>query len=367
MPYPLLLHGAHAPGPVRYEPFSDWLVPWSFGDPAAEHRALTEGAGLFDYSMLAVVEVSGEDRVPFLHNLLTNDIKRLAPGQGCRAALLTPEARVIAPMLVLAGADACRLMCDAAFAAPLAQALEGYVFSERVAIANQERGLAALAVQGRGSLAALSAAGLQAPAEDDRHRAVRWHALDVHIVRHALLGSQGALLLIEAGAALRLWGAVQRAAGTRVRTCGWDAYNTARIEAGIPWFGIDADASNLLPETGLEARLVSDTKGCYVGQEIVARVATYGSPSQRVRGLVLDGEDVPQAGDEVRLDGAVVGRVTSSCRSLALGRPVALGMFKRTAYAPGTRVTMGGQTAVVVEQPVRPLSPGGSARTPAGG
>ena len=117
----------------------------------------------------------------------------------------------------------------------------------------------------------------------------------------------------------------------------------------------------------MEARLVSDTKGCYVGQEIVARVVTYGSPSQRVRGLVMDGDDVPQAGVAVRLAGAAVGRVTSSCRSLVVERPIALAMVKRAAYEPGTRVEVGGQTATVVEQPVGGLSPGGTARTPAGG
>jgi aminomethyltransferase len=119
---------------------------------------------------------------------------------------------------------------------------------------------------------------------------------------------------------------------------GWEALNTARIEAGIPWFGIDMDMTNLLPETGLEDVLASGTKGCYLGQEIIARMRTYGSPNKKLMGLRVEGRDVPQAGDGIVRAGEMVGRVTSGCDSPALRRPIAMGYVKRGAYEPGTAV-----------------------------
>jgi len=364
VPYPLLLHGKHAPGPVLYEPFDGWLVPWRFGDTREEHRALTEGAALLDYSMQALLEVRGEDRVAFLHHLLSQDIKRLQPGQGCRAALLSPEARIVASMLVLAEADACWLLCDAERAAPLTTTLERYLFGERVRITNHERRFATLAIQGRESVTVLSGLGWTIPQADESHAMAIWDGHPLRLVRHALIGDTGALLLIDAAAAERLWRDMQRRAGPRLRLAGWDAYNIARLEAGIPWFGIDVDTGHLLPETGMERRLASDTKGCYVGQEIVARVATYGSPSRRLRGLVLAAGEAPAPGTLVRFQGEDAGRITSSCRSLVLNTPIALAMLKRAAYELGTRVEVDGRTATVVEQPIGGLTPGGTGKTP---
>src|SRR3989338_2694292 len=99
--YPLLLHGRHSPQALAYEPLGPWLVPAHFGSAAAEHRALRRGAALIDYSILSRVEVTGSDARDFLQRLLTNDVRALQPGGGCRAALLTPNGRLIAETLVL--------------------------------------------------------------------------------------------------------------------------------------------------------------------------------------------------------------------------------------------------------------------------
>jgi len=101
MVMPLLLHGRHAGPHVLYQPFGPWIVPWRFGSLEEEYLALRTGVGLIDDSTQALLEVQGADRTSFLHNLLTNDIKRLTPGTGCRSALLTPNAKLIAEFLVL--------------------------------------------------------------------------------------------------------------------------------------------------------------------------------------------------------------------------------------------------------------------------
>ena len=94
----------------------------------------------------------------------------------------------------------------------------------------------------------------------------------------------------------------------------------------------------MLPETGLESRLVSYTKGCYVGQEIIARVQTYGQISRKLMGITLEGSQVPEAGDAIRKDGQPVGAITSACFSPALKQPIAMGYVKRPVYVAGTNV-----------------------------
>ena len=138
------------------------------------------------------------------------------------------------------------------------------------------------------------------------------------------------------------------------RPVGQAAVETLRIEAGTPRFGRDVDASVLLPEIPFDA-LVSQTKGCYPGQEVVVRIRDRGHVNRHLRGLVLDGVDVPETGAEVRADAAAIGRVTSATRSPALGRAVALAFVRRQHAAPGTRVEVrsGTQTlgATVSELP----------------
>jgi aminomethyltransferase len=358
MPYPLLLHAKHRDTSVTYEPFGEWLVPWRFDSLEAEYAALRTGAGLIDYSTQALIEVRGKDRASFLHTLLSNDIKRLAPGHGCQAALLTASAKLLASLLVVADADALWLLCDANRAPTVCQTLERYRFTEEVILTNHERREAVLALQGPRTFKMLSPltgthSDLQHPGD---HVAGSFHDIPLRIIRHTLTGEAGALCLCPAEHAAKVWSHLARQEGARL--VGWEALNTARVEAGIPWYGIDLDDTCLLPETGLEGELASDTKGCYLGQEIVARMQTYGSASRKLMGLVFDGNQVPAAGDALERDGKVVGNVTSACFSPLKKQSVGLGWVKRGAYEPGTQVELlrsGERLPVVVAE--RPLVP----------
>ena len=351
MPIPLLLHGRHAGPDVVYQPFGPWIVPWRFqpacpagavGRPAAaEYDALRAGVGLLDYSIQALIEVRGADRAAFLHQLLTNEIRRLAPGAGCQAALVTPSAKLIADLLVLADADALWLLCELPRAEMIAQTLERHLFSEQVTLAYHERRWATLALQGPRTFELLSrlfGAVVSLPTPGD-HAIHRLEGVPIRLIRHTLTGEAGALCLLEARALQPLWERLrQRASAWGLTLVGWEALNIARIEAGLPWFGVDMDESNLLPETGLEMTAVSDSKGCYLGQEIIARMGTYGSASKKLRGLLLEGTRVPEAGAPILRDGETLGRVTSACDSPALRRPIAMGYVKRPFYDVGARV-----------------------------
>jgi folate-binding protein YgfZ len=123
------------------------------------------------------------------------------------------------------------------------------------------------------------------------------------------------------------------------RSIGDEAYESLRIEAGTPRFGHDVDESVLLPEIPFES-LLSHTKGCYPGQEVVVRIRDRGHVNRMLRGLVLEGNPVPAVGAEVVADDATIGKVTSAAWSFGLSRPIALAFVRRQHAEPGTRVSV---------------------------
>jgi folate-binding protein YgfZ len=154
-------------------------------------------------------------------------------------------------------------------------------------------------------------------------------------------GELGYELFCPAAGGADVWDAV-RAAGTPagLEAVGWQALNVLRVEAGIPWYGIDMDPSRIVLEVGLDDA-ISTTKGCYLGQEVVERASARGHVNRRLTGLRMDTAVVPPPGATVRSDGRDVGVVTSAVDSPALGRPVALAYIRRELLSPGTRVEVG--------------------------
>ena len=357
MPIPLLLHGKHD-GSVLYEPFGPWIVPWRFTSPEEEYATLRTTAGLVDYSTQALIELQGADRASFLQRLLTNDIARLVPGTGCYAALLDPSAKLIAPLIVFADPDALWLMCDLPNSETVAAMINRYLFSERVQLVHHERRVAVLAIDGPQAadvVAALTGTSTL-PSQPLHHVTTLFDQFTVRWLRHSVTGTDGILGLVPGDDAPALWELLRRSALTLgAQPVGWETLNVARIEGGQPWFDIDMDATNLLPETGLERSMVSDSKGCYIGQEIIARLHTYGSPNKKLMGLLVDGEAVPKPGERLSRTGEDVGWITSGCYSPALRRPIAMGYVKRGWYKPATTVELvgnaGSPAAIVVELP----------------
>ena len=144
-----------------------------------------------------------------------------------------------------------------------------------------------------------------------------------------------------------LWEAILAAGAKPV---GLTALDALRVEAGTPWFGHDVDDTALLPEVPFEP-LVSYTKGCYIGQEVIVRVRDRGHVNRLLTGLTLEGESVPRPGSAIVADGKDVGRITSAVRSFELGRPIALGFVRREHATPGSAVRIrsdGGELAARV-------------------
>jgi folate-binding protein YgfZ len=356
---PNALHDMHAAAGAEFQPYERLEIVSTYGDPRAEYDALRTGAALIDLPHRGLLELSGKDRLSFLNNLLTNqtwDKSRKADmpvGTGVYAFFLNLKGRVVTDVNVLNLDDERTLLeMDARHVRPVAAAFDKYLFAEKVKITSRLGSLHELALHGPRAADVLGTAGaavgeLTALASTS----AMLFGFQVIIWRDDVCGVPGYNIVADAAAARALWANLLASFGPRakapvtLRPVGWAAFNTARIEAGRPLLGVDFEAvpaptaypakkqreqeegevnhpGTLAAETGQFARAVSITKGCYLGQEIVARMHARGQVARQVVGLQFEDDALPLAGAGVFDEkGNQVGVVTSSTPSPALGGP----------------------------------------------
>jgi tRNA-modifying protein YgfZ len=330
---------------------------------SAEQRALRTGAGLIDRSERGKLALSGAGAIEFLNGQVTNELAELRPGEGRYAAFLTPKGKMLGDVRILAvegsGSDAGG-EASAAGASDEHGASELLLDTERTALQalfdmirrfkigydvelhkrTVERGLLSLL----GPESARIAGAEQLADAEHANTPVSIEGVAALAVRTDL----GVDLLCEAADTERLTSALLARGATPVSE---PRAECIRVESGRPRFGIDIDATTIPQEAGLNERAVSFTKGCYVGQETVARLHWKGKPTRHLRGLRLSGEAA--SGDELRLGERSVGRLGSVVHSPEHG-PIALALVRREAE-PGASVSVGehSASAVVVELPFR--------------
>ena len=302
-----------------------------------EYRAAREGVAVFDRSHVGKVTVTGRDRQAFLQGMLSNDVKSLAPGQGTSAAFLDAHGKVMAILDVYALEDRLLLELPPGLTERTLALLDKFLISEKAYFEAADEAFAVLAVEGPDAAALLSTlAGRTLDLAPYEHVEVALAGAPVRVIRRSETGGPGFRCWTMAFHGAALWEALVEAGA---RPAGARALETLRLEAGIPWYGRDVDETVILPETRLE-RLVSYNKGCYIGQETVARVKYRGHVNRALSGLVLGGERVPALPARVVAEGKDVGRITSAARSIALDKPIALGYVRREHFAPGTDVAV---------------------------
>jgi aminomethyltransferase len=316
-----------------------WQVADHYGDPQEEAAAVRQAAGVVDRAWRAKVEVRGRDRVSFLQSILSNDLKPLQPGQGCVAAFLTPHGKVIAFMRVLVLPDCLYLELDDDIKARAFEALDKLLVSERVELSDATADWSILSVEGPRSPDALGALGLgPLPDHPSAHAESALTGLPLRVVRAGETGEVGFDLWVPTAGAPDLWRRLLEAGGPfGLRPVGLAALNALRVEAGVAWSGVDVTEETLLLEVPFE-HAVSYTKGCYVGQEVVARVTYRGHVNRKLTGLIFPDAAVPAAGSKVTGDGKEIGVVTSPVYSPTLKRGIALAFLGREWLDPGKRV-----------------------------
>ncbi|HEY8372479.1 MAG TPA: glycine cleavage T C-terminal barrel domain-containing protein [Pseudonocardiaceae bacterium] len=313
-------------------------VPWHFGDPLAEQRTATRSAAVVDRSHRTVLVVEGEDRLSWLHSLLSQHVAALPEGTGTEALVLDSQGR-IDTHLVLAHLDG-RVWLDsdpgatATSARPggqaesLLQYLDSMRFWSRVevrdATAAPEGGVALLSVLGPESPAVLAAAGVEVP--DQPYQVIGFAG---GWVRRMPWPGRVAFDLLVPRQELAAWW--ERLTDAGARPAGSWAFEALRVESLRPRVGLDTDNRSIPHEVGWIGTAVHLEKGCYRGQETVARVHNLGRPPRQLVLLHLDGaqEVLPEPEDPVVLDGRTVGRVGSAVQHHELG-PIALALVKRS-------------------------------------
>jgi glycine cleavage system T protein len=334
-----------------------WQMPEHFGDPQAEYRAVRQSVGLCDLSHRGLVRVTGTDRQRFLHAMVSNDTASLQPGQGCYATLLTNKGKLVADFVVHADTDAYLLDLEPQMALPFIDAISQFVIADDVTFDNVSAQWGRLSLQGPRAAELLTYAFERQVPDLARYAFTAWDlaAYRVYLIRRSHTGEQGYQLLAPAQALPDLWEVLwQHREMCNAHAVGLDALEVLRIEAGIPLYGRELTEETIPVEANL-LDAISYTKGCYIGQEVIARIDARGHVNRRLVGLVLDGETLPPQGASVVSPERAVGWVTSATHSPALQQNIALGYVRREVLSPGTQleVRANGTTvgATVVELP----------------
>ena len=291
------------------------------------YKAARQSAALLDEDWYGIVKLTGTEQSSWLQGMVSNDVQKLKPGNGCYAAHLTPQGKIVAHMVILKDEDCLWLILERAMIPKLIAGFDKLLIMEDVQVSDESEQQEILGVIGPNAETVLEVWLGEKPQIPDLygHRAIRGHRIvrtnlgyDIWAKRDAVDASLRDLA--EKGAT-----AIDR--GT------WDVLRT---ELGWPIFGVDIDETTTLPEIGEHG--ISYDKGCYVGQEVVAKVKYIGHVNRRFVGLIMDGELLPEIKSPIRKADKEVGYVTTSLFSPGLQKPIALGFVARTAYAPGTEV-----------------------------
>ncbi len=349
------LENVYAQGGFPLVKYHGALLPGRFSDPVVEHRAVREAAGIFDFSFRARFTAKGNDRTRFLQGMVSNDVKKLEPGQGTYATMLDTKGHILFDTWIYCTPDSFILETDADLAEKAMHALNHYNIGGRVPL--DPDGLRAIAFQGlvsRHFAEVCLRIDLPPMNEHDFIRAA-FDRNPAFIARVSSTGEEGYEVWTSPDAITSLWQhTLDIAPEFSVLPCGVEALETLRIEAAIPRYGQELAEDTLPLEAGL-LNALSFTKGCYVGQEIVERARSRGHVNWKLVGLFVDSSQIPAAGEKLFADGKEIGEITSSCVSPSLGRTIALAYVRREFQEPGMRLILqSGGAAEVARLPFYP-------------
>ncbi|MFM8551887.1 MAG: aminomethyltransferase family protein [Nitrospiraceae bacterium] len=338
------LHNQHiAAGAVMAEA-AGWEMPAHYGNPEAEHRSVRQGVGLADLSHRGKLRVTGDDRVKWLQSVISNDILPLMPGHGLYSSFLNHKGKMLTYFRVYALADALMLedvgeIGDATFAA-LRKFL---LYGTKAKMENCAETLGHLLVSGPRAADLIKAAfGLDV--SDLKSLDFIGHEVNGRqavLIRTEETGETDIEVLLPVDGLPAAWNSLTKAgAPLGLSLFGTQARESLRLEAGLARVGKDLTEEIVPPEANLEGIAFSLSKGCYPGQEVVARMDTYGSVRRHLVGLALTGTAVPPHGAKLFSGDREVGWVSSASPSPTLGHPIALGFPLRDFTQPGTALTV---------------------------
>ncbi|MBI4545192.1 MAG: aminomethyl transferase family protein [Gemmatimonadetes bacterium] len=339
-------------------------MPRNYGDPAAEYAAARSDAALVDRSERLRLRLYGRDPVRMIQGLVSNDVAGAPPGQGVYAAVLTPKGKMIADVRVFRRREADLLLDGDAGAGPaLVEHLRRSVPPLFARFEDVSGATGLLGVYGpRARTIVLQALDVELAAQAPEHAfaEARFEDREVLVARTHETGDLGYEIFAPAEKLEGLWRALSRAGA---RPTGHATLDVLRIEAGRPRWGAELDATAIPLEAGLRQRAISETKGCYTGQEVIIRILHRGHVNWLLRGVLLGDAPAPAGGAALLqpADGKMVGRITSSCYSPRQRQTIALAYVRREVEPPAALrlVEAAGPQALVVELPFPSSDMGG--------
>lgn len=338
------LHQQHIQLGATFEEVSGWEMPAHYGDVVAEHRAVRQAVGIADLSHRGKLRVSGEDRVKWLQSIISNDILPLRPGHGRYSSLLTHKGKMLTYFRLYMQSDAVTVEDVGEIGEATFQALRKFLlYGTKAKLENCTETWGLLLISGPKSAQVVqSAFGVDVTdlkpvnfltAQIGGHPAL--------VLRTEETGEVDIEILLPTESLLMAWtSALEAGAKFGIRAIGTQAREALRMEAGIPKAGPDLNEEIVPPEANLEGKAFSLSKGCYPGQEVVARMDTYGNVRRKLVGLVLQDPILPPHGSKLHSGDREVGWISSAVHSPQLNKTIALGFPLRDFSNAGTELTV---------------------------
>lgn len=316
-------------------------MPADYGNVRKEYDAIRHGAALIDFSPAAKLRLKGKNAIQFLNGLVSNDVKMLEPHQGLFACFPNLQGKVAALTVIYNTRDSLLIELDASNREKVFKNLSRFVPAGEFFLTDVTEELALLSLQGPQAAAVLSAAS-NTTIEYTETRTMRSFPIaSVEIATRNRTGAAGFDLFVTTAQAAALR---QTLMAHGAQPAGQTAFNSARLEAGLPLEPADVNENYIINETNL-AETVSYTKGCYLGQEVIARIYWRGQPAKQLKGLLLESAETDLAGAELWANdpqGVLkkVGDITSHAHSFALEREIGFGYVHRHFLNEGTEFTL---------------------------
>ncbi|MGZ5546207.1 MAG: CAF17-like 4Fe-4S cluster assembly/insertion protein YgfZ [Limisphaerales bacterium] len=313
---------------------------------AKDYQALNENAAFIDFSNRGRLCLVGADRQAFINGQVTNNVKGLRVGQGCYTALANAKGKMTSDLNIFVLADEILLDFESGLAAKISERLEKYIIADDVQIVDASTSFGLISVLGLKAISLCEGLGWRVPKSSFGIELQD----GVYVGNLPRLGTPGVDLYFP----LEGESPVKKLKSAGIEECTVDAFEMVRIEQGIPRFGIDMDENTLAPEA-LGENAISYAKGCYIGQEVIARIRTYGQVAKALRGIRFElGANVPPHGEKIFHEEKEVGWVTSAVYSPKLERPIALGYVRKECNQIGTVLVVNNSSAQIVATPFEP-------------
>ncbi|SVB57848.1 uncharacterized protein METZ01_LOCUS210702, partial [marine metagenome] len=301
------------------------------------HRYLREKAGYFFLDDLCLVSAKGSDLFSYLQTQTTNDVNELKPGQGQNNAIVDRKARVISTFSIhRTGEESAFMLVEAIQKENLLNHLNTFLFREDVTLTSSNHFL--LALQGPRSseiIETFTQNRKSIPEKPNDIIEFTFEGQSALAIAKSLTGEEGCVLIFQTKSKETVTQKLLEFEQQNLLIhIDHHAREVFRIESGIPSYGKDINDKNILPETGLEHSSVSYNKGCYIGQEVIARIKTYGAPNFALMGLIIEGESLPLLDSEIKLSSKKLGIIKSSIFSYSLQKNIALAYIQKDHRSP---------------------------------